>query len=268
MTEQTQILERYGQIRKVGLDVSQTLCKRLTKADMQQGGKALKLFRNGQLAFDSEAMLPIFMDYCIYNVLHAGRSVVQEFHDEDPYLAGSDEAIFLQALTQARYTLFLVQSTVLGFSLLVRDLVFDREETLIDVGLSRTTVPATLFASRIIKPDGITCTTGAAIPIGVYTQDQLDERLTPLAKTAKELLNQSESPEATSAGIATIIAMCLQDGHAQNIEYRSPGESRPRRTAWREEPGIPVPTSAEKVGRNDRCPCGSGKKFKHCHGGA
>ena len=22
----------------------------------------------------------------------------------------------------------------------------------------------------------------------------------------------------------------------------------------------------KKVGRNDRCPCGSGKKFKHCHG--
>jgi preprotein translocase subunit SecA len=22
----------------------------------------------------------------------------------------------------------------------------------------------------------------------------------------------------------------------------------------------------EKVGRNDPCPCGSGKKFKHCHG--
>ena len=22
----------------------------------------------------------------------------------------------------------------------------------------------------------------------------------------------------------------------------------------------------KKVGRNDKCPCGSGKKFKHCHG--
>ena len=22
----------------------------------------------------------------------------------------------------------------------------------------------------------------------------------------------------------------------------------------------------EKVGRNDPCPCGSGKKYKHCHG--
>ncbi|MBL7962128.1 SEC-C domain-containing protein, partial [bacterium] len=28
-----------------------------------------------------------------------------------------------------------------------------------------------------------------------------------------------------------------------------------------------TPVRAEqKVGRNDPCPCGSGKKFKHCHG--
>jgi preprotein translocase subunit SecA len=26
------------------------------------------------------------------------------------------------------------------------------------------------------------------------------------------------------------------------------------------------PTTWGKVGRNDTCPCGSGKKFKHCHG--
>jgi preprotein translocase subunit SecA len=24
--------------------------------------------------------------------------------------------------------------------------------------------------------------------------------------------------------------------------------------------------SGQKVGRNDPCPCGSGKKYKHCHG--
>jgi preprotein translocase subunit SecA len=28
----------------------------------------------------------------------------------------------------------------------------------------------------------------------------------------------------------------------------------------------PFVRGAEKVGRNDPCPCGSGKKYKHCHG--
>ena len=33
-------------------------------------------------------------------------------------------------------------------------------------------------------------------------------------------------------------------------------------------PGARSGTGGTKVGRNDPCPCGSGKKFKHCHGGA
>jgi preprotein translocase subunit SecA len=28
----------------------------------------------------------------------------------------------------------------------------------------------------------------------------------------------------------------------------------------------PVTRDQPKVGRNDPCPCGSGKKFKQCHG--
>jgi preprotein translocase subunit SecA len=28
----------------------------------------------------------------------------------------------------------------------------------------------------------------------------------------------------------------------------------------------PMIRSTQKVGRNDPCPCGSGKKYKHCHG--
>jgi preprotein translocase subunit SecA len=32
------------------------------------------------------------------------------------------------------------------------------------------------------------------------------------------------------------------------------------------KPAQPATRGAQKVGRNDPCPCGSGKKFKHCHG--
>jgi preprotein translocase subunit SecA len=31
-------------------------------------------------------------------------------------------------------------------------------------------------------------------------------------------------------------------------------------------PGAAVKREADKVGRNDPCPCGSGKKYKRCHG--
>jgi preprotein translocase subunit SecA len=33
-----------------------------------------------------------------------------------------------------------------------------------------------------------------------------------------------------------------------------------------EERPQPFVRGGQKVGRNDPCPCGSGKKYKHCHG--
>lgn len=32
------------------------------------------------------------------------------------------------------------------------------------------------------------------------------------------------------------------------------------------QPKIARPTTDKKVGRNEPCPCGSGRKYKHCHG--
>jgi preprotein translocase subunit SecA len=52
---------------------------------------------------------------------------------------------------------------------------------------------------------------------------------------------------------------------------RSPMERRQQQRAhdplaWRAAGGETVRREAEKVGRNDPCPCGSGKKYKKCHG--
>jgi preprotein translocase subunit SecA len=42
----------------------------------------------------------------------------------------------------------------------------------------------------------------------------------------------------------------------QNLVYSAGGSA----------PAAPTKRESAKVGRNDPCPCGSGKKFKKCHG--
>ena len=58
-------------------------------------------------------------------------------------------------------------------------------------------------------------------------------------------------------------------------EYTASMGSRERAPQGRQPPQpqpLPAPAasstilSTPKVGRNERCPCGSGKKYKHCHG--
>ncbi|HTY02894.1 MAG TPA: preprotein translocase subunit SecA [Rhodocyclaceae bacterium] len=51
----------------------------------------------------------------------------------------------------------------------------------------------------------------------------------------------------------------VQYHHADYDEALAAGSDEPK-------PQKPVERAMPKVGRNDPCPCGSGKKFKHCHG--
>jgi len=46
---------------------------------------------------------------------------------------------------------------------------------------------------------------------------------------------------------------------AENIAEQKGSESE-------QSPQKPIVNQGEKVGRNDPCPCGSGKKYKKCHG--
>jgi preprotein translocase subunit SecA len=39
-----------------------------------------------------------------------------------------------------------------------------------------------------------------------------------------------------------------------------------QRPAGAQPEAATIVRSHPKVGRNDPCPCGSGKKYKHCHG--
>jgi preprotein translocase subunit SecA len=39
-----------------------------------------------------------------------------------------------------------------------------------------------------------------------------------------------------------------------------------KESSGKDEPTKKAPVKVSKVGRNDPCPCGSGKKYKHCHG--
>jgi preprotein translocase subunit SecA len=54
----------------------------------------------------------------------------------------------------------------------------------------------------------------------------------------------------------------------ENVQYQHADYSEPDDTSENASPapGQPVVREGQKIGRNDPCPCGSGKKYKQCHG--
>jgi preprotein translocase subunit SecA len=57
----------------------------------------------------------------------------------------------------------------------------------------------------------------------------------------------------------------LQAKHQEELDKQLEAHKRAQEVAEAADAG-PITRTANKVGRNDPCPCGSGKKFKQCHG--
>ena len=52
----------------------------------------------------------------------------------------------------------------------------------------------------------------------------------------------------------------------QNVQYQHAGFDEALGDGEGGESGSQPVENGPKIGRNDPCPCGSGKKYKHCHG--
>ena len=70
----------------------------------------------------------------------------------------------------------------------------------------------------------------------------------------------SEQPQRNQmASVATHQESAQFDSHRNMASQSGAVTSNPTGN-------VQVVRSTPKVGRNDPCPCGSGKKYKHCHG--
>ncbi|UCG16509.1 MAG: SEC-C domain-containing protein [Phycisphaerales bacterium] len=68
-----------------------------------------------------------------------------------------------------------------------------------------------------------------------------------------------------------MMARSRDDQEARYHRRREEEEQHAKKLPTEEEPELPPPvdpiqSDTEKVGRNDPCPCGSGKKYKKCCG--
>ncbi|MBQ1783646.1 MAG: preprotein translocase subunit SecA [Gammaproteobacteria bacterium] len=84
---------------------------------------------------------------------------------------------------------------------------------------------------------------------------------TVLARVRVREQSEVEAIEAERQRKAEAEAKRMQFTHAQADQETAVGDSDGTTTAH-----APVVREGPKVGRNDPCPCGSGKKYKQCHG--
>jgi len=86
--------------------------------------------------------------------------------------------------------------------------------------------------------------------------------------TKLEVIATERGGDGDPDGMVEFVATFEEDGKTRSLRERSRFERDPQSRLWKyvgREKGVPT-KAAPKVGRNDPCPCGSGQKFKKCHG--
>jgi len=257
MTEHTldydKITAQYARMRQVGFELNMALAKCLSQEAIDATAKALGLWRDGTLVFDTQDQSAVLFDQAIHGYFRDGRNAIDRYADEHPPAPGSDQEAVLAASKRAFHSLFQVEHIVPDVGVHVRDGLYDGRHFLADVGCSRSAKEGWVLVSRVVAIDDFIMTTGAPLPVDRAALEKISQ-LAALENSARDFPNMSRQELADVA--ATIIRLCL-DGHAsRSIRYEDFDENA--------DSGADAVTETSHVGRNAPCPCGSGKKYKKC----
>jgi preprotein translocase subunit SecA len=136
-----------------------------------------------------------------------------------------------------------------------------------------------LFRMQIIGPDGTPIESAdqlahaqaqvAAIAAQTQAQQQLIQGNPANALPPSPPAQNDNAPTRTTAQVSNRAPSTTIDAlerEFQKKKQRELEQARSVSTATAETNGSAPRRTGEKVGRNDPCPCGSGKKYKKCHG--
>jgi hypothetical protein len=262
------IAARYQRLRPIRLRLNNELVRRLSRDALDEGAKKLGLLHGGVFVFENEDETSVLMDYCLYDVYRDGRNAVDQYLADCPFDAEADKMTCLRAMQQATFTLIAVLSVEPGVGCQIRNLFTDETRLLADVGFSSTAEPGLVLLTRLLDFGSFVATSGAALPLGILSNDELNEWLRELRLGVN----------VDCFDPAPLIRSCLQHGASSYIRYKGADEELDTQRRCDDGAGSPsVRTFApqkralEKPRRgksvaNRRCRCGSGKMFKNCCG--
>jgi preprotein translocase subunit SecA len=104
----------------------------------------------------------------------------------------------------------------------------------------------------------------------VRTQEEVEreeeERRRRLMRALQAQHLEAASALAAEEAVASVPAHAAAASGAGGAPVRAPGAARATPPLPAADLATPFVRGERKVGRNEPCPCGSGKKYKHCHG--
>lgn len=242
-------VEKYQQMRARCRRINDRLLKTVPKEAFDDIGNALGVLRKGVLVLDSEDMMGVLADCCLFDWFDKkGKNLVQRYAETQRSSPGTDERSALDLYLRAEYRILLPHSTVPGAGVRCRDAWTREELFLMDCNFSQSPdVTKMGLATRICPFGDYWITTGAALPL--VASHNLEAQIQGIRQ------GTSKWPDHLRDSLL-IVRACLEAGAAEHIMYETSLA----------KPKGPPRSSGSTVEPTDLCPCRSGLMYKYCCG--
>jgi hypothetical protein len=173
MMQQEEILDRYRHLRAISARHHSATLARLARPPILEQAKHLGLAYRQALLAESEEELTLIFDLAIYTAKPGRSRAIDRYAKTANILFGSDETHVLEAMRQARFSVWRIERRHQATGVIVADLLRDSETWLVDEALSVSAEPGTAFASRLCWPADFAITCGVVVPVNADLMEQI-----------------------------------------------------------------------------------------------
>jgi hypothetical protein len=256
------ILEEYKGIREVRTRLQTELASKALKGVLEVA-RGFGMARGNTIVLDAEGDMAFLSDQCLYGQLEGGKTWVERHYKGGLPAEGTIERRTVEGMLRARFAVLAIEDIDTGLGVVARDLVRGERLLLVDIGLSLSAEVGGVLAGRVLDYGAYHTTTGALLPFDPPTLGAARREVLRHFGRELEALGVLDKESDVRLG-SLIMRTGLARGANQKMIAVGPGDelSLPHLS-----PPAPMLRASPKVGRNERCPCGSGKKYKKCCGG-
>jgi len=213
-----EVLARYRHLREISRRHNAKVMDFLGKDAVLHHGRRLGLAHGKTFILDSMDEVTLAFDLAIHTA-PVGRSRAIDRYARSVLLAqGSDEALMLEAMRNARFAIVVVEGRHQSAGLVVTDLFRKTELWLVDEGLEISLPVGAAFATRYYAPERFVMTAGVGMPVDL-------DLLTRAVASAPQLLGKSRADAIDDRRFAeAVYRAAIADGTMQGIRYKDPAD--------------------------------------------
>lgn len=174
-----EILTRYRHLRAIATQHHSEALEFLSRSAILEQARHLGLTVGKTLVAESIDEMTLAFDLAIHTARPGHSRAIDRYARAAQLQPGSDESVVLEAMRQARFSVWRVERRHEAAGLMVQDLLRRDEAWLVDEALEQSAPEGVAVAMRLCTPDAFAMTSGIIVPVDREMMEEVLDQVLP-----------------------------------------------------------------------------------------